>query len=120
MPSELIAPFLAARRLLEAADDAPLVEIKRSYRRAVAAHPPDRDPEQFGRIRAAFELLSEPLAPATERLVAPHPYHPPPVFPPPPARGALFLAVLRHAVAQLPSDALVVTSEPAGTKRDHE
>jgi curved DNA-binding protein CbpA len=40
--------------------DADAAAIKRAYLRAVRAHPPERDPEGFARVREAFELLSAP------------------------------------------------------------
>jgi hypothetical protein len=32
-------------------------ELRRAYLRAVKAHSPERDPEGFQRVRAAYELL---------------------------------------------------------------
>jgi curved DNA-binding protein CbpA len=39
---------------------APEEEIKRAYFRLVRQFPPEREPEQFQRIRAAYELLRDP------------------------------------------------------------
>lgn len=36
------------------------VEIKQAYFAQVRAHPPERDPEAFKRIRAAYERLRDP------------------------------------------------------------
>jgi curved DNA-binding protein CbpA len=35
-------------------------EIRRAYFRLVREHPPERDPDQFKRIRAAYEILRDP------------------------------------------------------------
>ncbi len=39
---------------------ATLDEIKTAYFALVRAHPPERDPEEFKRIRAAYEQLRDP------------------------------------------------------------
>ncbi len=103
MTHELMAPFVEARALLGAALDASAGEIKRAYRAAVAQHPPDREPELFGRIRAAYELLSEPLEPARERLISAAPLVPPPTLPAPPRPGDVLLLALRHQVGRVPT-----------------
>ena len=46
-----------ARQLLQVEADTPPSEVRRAYMRAVRRHPPDRDPEQFRRVREAFESL---------------------------------------------------------------
>jgi curved DNA-binding protein CbpA len=35
-------------------------EIRRAYFRLVREHPPERDPDQFKRIRAAYDVLRDP------------------------------------------------------------
>ncbi|PDW04508.1 J domain-containing protein [Candidatus Viridilinea mediisalina] len=40
--------------------DAPADEIKRAYFTLVRANPPERNPVEFKRIRAAYELLRDP------------------------------------------------------------
>jgi curved DNA-binding protein CbpA len=35
-------------------------EIRRVYFKLVREHPPERDPDQFKRIRAAYEILRDP------------------------------------------------------------
>jgi curved DNA-binding protein CbpA len=40
----------------EASDD----EIRAAYLRGIKEHPPDRDPEQFERIRDAYDQLRDP------------------------------------------------------------
>lgn len=37
-------------------------EIKQAYFALVRAHPPERDPERFKQIRAAYERLRDPVA----------------------------------------------------------
>ena len=47
------------------------VLVKRAYFTALAAHPPHRDPEGFGRVRAAYEALSSPGALGAAYLASP-------------------------------------------------
>jgi curved DNA-binding protein CbpA len=47
------------------ADDA---AIRERYLELVRAHPPDRDPERFKAIRAAYEELKDPETRLTRRL----------------------------------------------------
>lgn len=55
-------------------------EIKTAYFGLVKAHPPERDPEGFRRIRSAYDALRTPAARAdTDRQII----HPPPPFVPP-------------------------------------
>jgi len=54
--------FTRARALLGlGSDERDPRAIKQAYRRQAAAHPPDQDPETFQALRAAYELLSDPL-----------------------------------------------------------
>ncbi|MBI2373638.1 MAG: J domain-containing protein [Deltaproteobacteria bacterium] len=105
--NELNEPFLQARRTLGVGLDDPASAIRRAYRRAVAEHPPDRDPEAFQRLRAAFELLTDPLEATAQRLDSKGPMVPPPVLPPPPAPGDVLVAMLRYVATQLDSDELL-------------
>ena len=57
--------------------------VKRAYRRALAQHPPDTDPDGFRRIRDAYELLRDPWGRAEEILVRPLPQAPRPRRRPP-------------------------------------
>lgn len=50
--------------------------IKRAYFQKVREHPPEKDPQQFKRIRAAYDALRTPEARATTDLLRLHP--PPP------------------------------------------
>ena len=74
--------------------------IKQAYRRALAEHPPDTDPDGFRRIRDAYELLRDPWSRLSELLHDPAPQAPPPAAPaapPVPPRGATAVALLRRA-----------------------
>ncbi|WP_437948167.1 DnaJ domain-containing protein [Sorangium sp. So ce296] len=107
----VIDPFLQAHDALGVGPDADAAGIKRAYRRAVMAHPPDVDPEGFRRAREAFELLSDPGERAREILLRPMPAVGPPSLPAAPAplpAGALALTVLRAVASQLDLDALGV------------
>ncbi|AKT35980.1 hypothetical protein [Chondromyces crocatus] len=83
--------------------------LKRAYRRAVTAHPPDRDPDRFRVIREAYELLLHPEPKVRELLLHPEPLVPPPPPPdaPPPAPpGTTAMALLRVIAARLDADDL--------------
>ena len=49
-------------------EDASLEEIRMAYLRRVKEHPPDRHPEDFERIRDAYEVLRDPYQ-RTRRLI---------------------------------------------------
>lgn len=53
-------PYLDPYELLGLAPGASADEIKRAYFAQVRANPPERAPEQFKRIRAAYERLRDP------------------------------------------------------------
>lgn len=40
--------------------DADAATLRRAYLEQIKAHPPDRDPEAFERVRDAYELLDNP------------------------------------------------------------
>lgn len=48
--------------VLEVDSAAPTEEIRKAYFSQVRAHPPEREPEAFKRIRAAYERLNTPEA----------------------------------------------------------
>lgn len=98
-----------AFEVLELAPDASAKDLKRAYRRAVAANPPDRAPEAFEQIRAAFELLDDPTA-AYQMLHRPDAATPPLRVRRPATvevERDLPLAVLRVHVSGLEVDALL-------------
>jgi curved DNA-binding protein CbpA len=110
----VIAPFEEARRLLGVGIGEDPAVIKRAYRREVLAHPPDRDPEGFRRVRSAYELLIEPGERAREILL-----HSQPAIEAPPLRApgaappvaATALALLRVLAARVDVRALL---QPTG------
>ncbi len=77
--------FTEARETLGVSLDAGSKEIRRAYRRLVAAHPPDRDPEGFQRVRAAYELLVHPTRELMSLISHPRPYVACPELPATPA-----------------------------------
>jgi hypothetical protein len=96
----------AALGLGEAEEDA--AAVKRAYRRALAAHPPDVDADGFRRIRDAYEVLKDPWARAEDLLIHPLPAVPPPAAPaaaPAAPRGATAVAVLRLVALHADPDA---------------
>ena len=100
----LTTPFEEARAALGLGPaEQDLAIIKQAYRRAVAEHPPDLDPDAFRRIRDAYELLRDPWARAKDMLHSPLPQVPPPAPPAEPAalpRGATAVALLRLAASR--------------------
>lgn len=56
MPQPYIDPYA----VLGVARTATAAEIKQAYFTHVRAHPPEREPEMFKRIRAAYERLRDP------------------------------------------------------------
>lgn len=53
-------PYIDPYALLEITRDANAAEIKRAYFALVRAYPPEREPEKFKTIRAAYERLRDP------------------------------------------------------------
>jgi curved DNA-binding protein CbpA len=49
-----------SRDILGIGPDASDDEIRAAYLRLIKEHPPDRDPEQFERIRDAYDRLRDP------------------------------------------------------------
>jgi len=47
-------------QVMELASTATEEDIRRAYFKLVREHPPERDPDQFKRIRAAYEILRDP------------------------------------------------------------
>ena len=93
--------FLRAREELGlGATECDPAAIKRAYRTAIVAHPPDTDPDAFRRVRDAYELLKDPWSRAGELLDSPLPHVPAPVASASTATkpGATAVALLRLAV----------------------
>lgn len=65
--------------VLELAPTATDAEIKKAYFQKVREHPPERDPQQFKRVRAAYDALRTPEARAATDLFM---LHPPPGYEP--------------------------------------
>lgn len=63
-------------RVLGVAPEAGPEEIRAAYLRLLRQFPPDRAPEQFQRIRAAYELLSDPRQRARRMLLEDDPFRP--------------------------------------------
>lgn len=68
-------PYTDPYILLGLDRSATAAQIKQAYFALVRAHPPERDPAMFKRIRAAYEALREPAqrAEADMRLLQPWP-----------------------------------------------
>jgi hypothetical protein len=92
---------------IEAQEDEAM--LRRSYRAALRAHPPDRDPDGFRRIREAYELLRAPVGASRALLATQRPLVPPPQALPvePYSPGSTAVALLRLAVMRLSVDELV-------------
>ena len=116
----LTTPFADARAALGlSASEQDAAVIKSAYRRAVAKHPPDLDPDAFRRIRDADELLRDPWVRAKDMLLNPVPQVPPPGPPAePPAEppGKAAVAWLRLAVMRADADSWTAAS-PAKARR---
>lgn len=109
LPSGGAARYEEAFDTLELAASASAGDVKRAYRRAVAAHPPDRDPDRFQDVRAAYELLTSPES-ALAVICVPETHVPPPALLPAPRvelDHALPLATMRAMVAEIDAKALL-------------
>lgn len=82
--------------VLEVAETATDLEIKKAYLAKVREYPPDRAPERFKDVRAAFETLQTQRDRMRYRL-----FH----AKPPDVRD-LLVPLLEEAVSQRPSEAL--------------
>lgn len=63
--------MISATEILGVEADAPEDEIRRAYLEKVKQFPPDRSPEEFERIRDAYEKLRDPRSRARAMLLAP-------------------------------------------------
>ena len=55
-------PYTNPYEVLGVPSAAPAAAIKQAYFALVRAHPPERDPDTFKRVRAAYEQLRDPAA----------------------------------------------------------
>ena len=62
--------------ILGVGQDAGEEEIRAAYLRKVKEHPPDRSPEEFERIRDAYDSLRDPRRRMRDRLVSIDPFAP--------------------------------------------
>jgi hypothetical protein len=65
-----------ATQVLGLAENASDEEIRTAYLKKVKEHPPDRDPEQFERVRDAYETLRDPRKRTQDMLLAADPSAP--------------------------------------------
>ena len=65
-----------AGKVLGVKPDATGEEIRAAYLRKVKEHPPDRSPEEFERIRDAYDSLRDPRRRMRERLLSADPFAP--------------------------------------------
>ena len=64
------------REVLGVNQDAGEEEIRAAYVRKVKEHPPDRTPEEFERIRDAYDSLRDPRRRMRNRLLSVDPFVP--------------------------------------------
>jgi curved DNA-binding protein CbpA len=64
------------REMLGVSQDAGEEEIRAAYVRKVKEHPPDRSPEEFERIRDAYDSLRDPRRRMREGLLSVDPFVP--------------------------------------------
>jgi curved DNA-binding protein CbpA len=64
------------REVLGVNQDAVEEEIRAAYVRQVKEHPPDRTPEEFERIRDAYDSLRDPRRRMRDRLLSVDPFVP--------------------------------------------
>jgi hypothetical protein len=105
----LAEPFLEAYASFGVEPGADSETVRRAYRRAVLEHPPDRDPDGFRRIRAAYELICDPAKCAEEILLDPSPRIAPPKAPDAPviAPGTAAVALMRWLATEVDAAALL-------------
>jgi hypothetical protein len=120
----LCSPLDDARSVLGVAPGSDAAAVRRAYRRLVASHPPDRDPEAFRRIRDAYELVIGPVGFLRQRLHRLEPLIGPPSAPAAEpcasAPGTTLTALTRAIVMQLeldPSLLDAVTRPPTARPR---
>ncbi len=57
---DLLVRVEGPSQVLGVSDEASAAEIRSAYLRKIKEHPPDRSPEEFERIRDAYEILRDP------------------------------------------------------------
>ena len=62
------------REILGVGPDATDEELRAAYLQKVRQHPPDRSPEEFEKIRDAFEKLKDPRRRTLDMLTAVNPF----------------------------------------------
>ena len=67
---------MGPREVLGVNQDAGEEEIRTAYVRKVKEHPPDRSPEEFERIRDAYDNLRDPRRRMRESLLSVDPFVP--------------------------------------------
>jgi curved DNA-binding protein CbpA len=82
---------------------ASLADIKQAYFAQVRAHPPERDPEAFKQIRAAYDRLKTPEKRFENDMLRLEPWPEPPLPPPEPLDYSVSPADVLQA-ARAPSD----------------
>ena len=65
-----------AREVLGLSPDATAEQVRAAYLDKVRQHPPDRDPEQFERVRDAYGRLRDPRSKVQEIFEGPDPQTP--------------------------------------------
>src|ERR1035438_4107702 len=73
---ERTAQLMDPREVLGVNQDAGEEEIRAAYVRKVKEHPPDRTPEEFERIRDAYDSLRDPRRRMRDRLLSVDPFAP--------------------------------------------
>ena len=63
-----------ARKVLGVATDATDEELRAAYLRKVKQYPPDRSPEEFEKIRDAFDKLKDPRRRTLDMITAVSPF----------------------------------------------
>ncbi len=97
-----------ARAVLHVDASASPKDVKRAYRRRVREAPPDRMPEEFRRVRDAYELLQDLETWANEALMSRTPSVDPPRLQLPTVdRGSTAVAMLRAMAGRLDERELV-------------
>jgi len=65
-----------ARAVLAVGPDASVEQVRAAYLEQVRKYPPDREPDQFERVRDAYDCLRDPKAKVKQVLEGPEPNAP--------------------------------------------